>query len=114
MDRLPAVSPANHLAQMSWVYWGATLDSTLMTPLPPECQQRHNLVIVAGVDVQVIPAGRRNLSHLADVAAGLFHGVDVRVFGKPGQRGGGQVAAGLRLGTLYRMQGRCTASAMAV
>ena len=63
-------------------------------PLAAQCQQRHNLVIVAGVDVQVIPTGRRNLGHLADVAAGLFHGVDVRVFGKLGQRGGGQVAAG--------------------
>ena len=35
MDKLSAVSPANHLAQMSWVYCGATLDSTLITPLPP-------------------------------------------------------------------------------
>ena len=61
--------------------------------LAAQSQQRHDLVIVAGVNVQAVTAGRRDLGHVADVAAGLLDGVDVRVLRKLGQRGGRQVAA---------------------
>ena len=62
--------------------------------LAAQRQQRNDLVIVAGVDVQILPAGGGDLRHLADVAAGFLHCVDVRVLGKLRQTGGGQVAAG--------------------
>ena len=81
--------------------------------LAAQSQQRHDLVIVAGVDVQAVTAGRCDLGHMADVAAGLLDGVDVRVLRKLSQRGGRRLQP-VRLGTLYRMQGICTASAMAV
>ncbi len=72
MDRLSAVSPANHLAQMSWVYCGATLESTLITPLPPSASRGTIWSSLPEVDVQAVTAGGGNLGHLTDVAAGLF------------------------------------------
>ena len=81
--------------------------------LAAQSQQRHDLVIVAGVDVQAVTAGRCDLGHVADVAAGLLDSVDVRVLRKLGQRGGRQVAA-RAAGHIVQDAGNMHASAMAV
>lgn len=81
--------------------------------LAAQSQQRHDLVIVAGVNVQAVTAGRRDLGHVADVAAGLMTALMFGCFASSASVAGVRLQP-VRLGTLYRMQGICTASAMAV
>ena len=57
-------------------------------------EQGNDLVIVAGVDGQVVAAEGADLGHLADVAAGLFDAHDVGVLCQRRHGGGGDVAPG--------------------
>ena len=62
--------------------------------LAAQGQQGDDLVVVAGVDVQLVAAQGCDLRHLADVAAGFLDGVDLRVGGKDLGRFRGDVYAG--------------------
>ena len=62
--------------------------------LAAECQQRNDLVIVAGIDHHVIAHQRGDLRHLGDVPARLFDGNDVPV-PVEGHRGNAVEVAGI-------------------
>ena len=62
--------------------------------LAAQGQQGDHLVIVAGVDVQLVAAEGRDLCHLTDIAGGFLDAVDERVLAQLLGRLGGDVQAG--------------------
>ena len=62
--------------------------------LAAQGQQGDHLVIVAGVDVQLVAAEGRDLRHLTDIAGGFLDAVDERVLAQLLGRLGGDVQAG--------------------
>ena len=81
--------------------------------LAAQSQQRHDLVIVAGVNVQAVTAGRRDLGHVLMLPLASLTALMFGCFASSASVAGVRLQP-VRLGTLYRMQGICTASAMAV
>ena len=81
--------------------------------LATQGQQGDHLVIVAGVDVQLVAAEGRDLRHLTDIAGGFLDAVDERVLAQLLGRLGAMFRP-VREGTLYRMTGMPPASAIAV
>lgn len=81
--------------------------------LAAQRQQGDHLIIIAGIEVQVIAAELRDLCYLRNVAGSLFQAVDERMLAQL-RAVSGAMFRPVREGTLYRMTGMPPASAMAV
>ena len=91
-SRLFAVSPENHAAQISCAC--CNIGKHADDALTAQGQDRHNLVIVARINVQFLATQGCNIRNLGDIAAGFLYSVYIGQLGKLRQCGGLQIHTG--------------------